>query len=211
MSVMSKATNWKAGPKEAEYEIKRERIVHAASSVIAKHGLAGLKLEAIAEAAQINRSTYYRYFGSKDELIKAVLENEFITLGEEIREKTDNISEPIDRIIEGVFQTIQAHRSNKRLVKLLGPDSKSCVHLNRMTQEFYPQKTAPLVASILGVDWNNADDKKKENILLLVHWILNAILSLAIFGCGKLKPEEERDLLFRMLGPALISEIANFN
>src|SRR6266566_2693312 len=47
----------------------RERILVAAGDLFHKHGIRGVGVEAIAEAAQTNKMTLYRYFDSKDELI----------------------------------------------------------------------------------------------------------------------------------------------
>ena len=47
----------------------RERILVAAGDLFQRHGIRGVGVEAIAEAAQTNKMTLYRYFDSKDELI----------------------------------------------------------------------------------------------------------------------------------------------
>lgn len=47
----------------------RERILVAAGDLFHKQGIRGIGVEAIAEAAQTNKMTLYRYFASKDELI----------------------------------------------------------------------------------------------------------------------------------------------
>src|SRR5881394_4420359 len=47
----------------------RERILVAAGDLFHKHGIRGVGVEAIAEAAGTNKMTLYRYFESKDELI----------------------------------------------------------------------------------------------------------------------------------------------
>jgi len=47
----------------------RARILVAAGDLFHKHGIRGVGVEAIAEAAQTNKMTLYRYFDSKDELI----------------------------------------------------------------------------------------------------------------------------------------------
>jgi len=51
----------------------RERIIEAARELFRKHGLRGVGVDAIAEAAGTNKMTLYRHFGSKDELIAACL------------------------------------------------------------------------------------------------------------------------------------------
>uniref|UniRef100_UPI000A6D4A84 TetR/AcrR family transcriptional regulator n=1 Tax=Caballeronia cordobensis TaxID=1353886 RepID=UPI000A6D4A84 len=53
----------------------RRRILEAAKSQFAKFGLAGARVDAIAEVAGSNqRMLYYYYFGSKERLYVAVLE-----------------------------------------------------------------------------------------------------------------------------------------
>jgi AcrR family transcriptional regulator len=47
----------------------RERILVAAGELFHKQGIRGIGVEAIAEAADTNKMTLYRYFDSKDELI----------------------------------------------------------------------------------------------------------------------------------------------
>jgi AcrR family transcriptional regulator len=51
----------------------RERIVEMASALFRRHGIRGIGVDAIAEAAGTNKMTLYRHFGSKDELIAECL------------------------------------------------------------------------------------------------------------------------------------------
>src|SRR3954470_1421087 len=47
----------------------RQRILTAAADLFYRHGIRGVGVEAIAEAAGTNKMTLYRHFPSKDELI----------------------------------------------------------------------------------------------------------------------------------------------
>ena len=51
----------------------RDRILETARDMFHKHGIKGVGVDAIAEAAGTNKMTLYRHFGSKDELIAACL------------------------------------------------------------------------------------------------------------------------------------------
>ena len=51
----------------------RERIIDAALDLFRKHGINGIGVDAIAEAADSNKMTLYRHFGSKDDLIVVCL------------------------------------------------------------------------------------------------------------------------------------------
>jgi AcrR family transcriptional regulator len=47
----------------------RERIVASAQDLFHRHGIRGVGVDAIAEAAGTNKMTLYRHFGSKDDLV----------------------------------------------------------------------------------------------------------------------------------------------
>ena len=52
----------------------REAILAAATHEFAQHGLAGARVDRIAERAGINKRMLYYYFGQKESLFLAVLE-----------------------------------------------------------------------------------------------------------------------------------------
>ena len=52
----------------------RDRIIDAARDLFRKHGIRGIGVDAIAEAADSNKMTLYRHFGSKDDLLVACIE-----------------------------------------------------------------------------------------------------------------------------------------
>ncbi len=47
----------------------RDRIVSTACDLFRQHGIRGIGVDAIAEAAETNKMTLYRHFGSKDDLV----------------------------------------------------------------------------------------------------------------------------------------------
>jgi len=52
----------------------RERILSTARELFRRHGIRGIGVDAIAEAAGTNKMTLYRHFGSKDDLVVACLQ-----------------------------------------------------------------------------------------------------------------------------------------
>lgn len=66
-NIHGKRPKTKKGPRHTI--LLRERILVAAGDLFHKNGIRGVGVEAIAEAAQTNKMTLYRYFASKDELI----------------------------------------------------------------------------------------------------------------------------------------------
>jgi AcrR family transcriptional regulator len=58
-------------------EATRRRILAAARQEFARHGLAGARVDGIARRAKANKQMLYHYFGSKEDLYLAVLEEAY--------------------------------------------------------------------------------------------------------------------------------------
>lgn len=66
----------KGRPRDAEQT--RKRILDAATAEFARKGLGGARVDAIALRSKSNKRMIYHYFGSKEELFKAVLEAAYL-------------------------------------------------------------------------------------------------------------------------------------
>lgn len=52
---------------------RRNAILQAAKRIISKHGVEGMSMNQLADAAELNKATLYLYFSDKDDLIDAVV------------------------------------------------------------------------------------------------------------------------------------------
>ncbi|MCV9967098.1 TetR/AcrR family transcriptional regulator [Pararhizobium sp. BT-229] len=79
-SLVNKNSKSLSSPKPADIRLEegdgvqvrlapRDRIVSTACELFRQHGIRGIGVDAIAEAAETNKMTLYRHFGSKDDLI----------------------------------------------------------------------------------------------------------------------------------------------
>lgn len=59
----------------ADYRIKREEIVQAASRLFKERGYKGVTLAQVAEVAGVDRATIYYYVSSKEELLRVAVEH----------------------------------------------------------------------------------------------------------------------------------------
>lgn len=57
----------------AQYGAKREQILKAAGPVLAKHGVSGTTIEAIAKEAGVDRATIYYYFADKGAIFREAI------------------------------------------------------------------------------------------------------------------------------------------
>ncbi len=65
-------------PKTRDAEATKSRIMSAARKEFAKRGLGGARVDEIAERAKANKRMIYHYFGSKEKLFQAVLEDAYL-------------------------------------------------------------------------------------------------------------------------------------
>ncbi len=70
----------KAAPRRRDADATRARILKAAGAEFARHGFAGARGERIAQRARSSERMLYYYFGSKDGLFRAVLEQAYAQL-----------------------------------------------------------------------------------------------------------------------------------
>jgi TetR/AcrR family transcriptional regulator len=97
-----------------------ERILAAAESYFAAHGLAGTRTEGIAEAAKVNKAMLFYYFKNKRQLHRAVLENlfrQFRSSVYSLRKEADSPRGQLLALAAGYFDFLAAHTNYPRLVQ----------------------------------------------------------------------------------------------
>lgn len=74
---MAKASNSAPAPRRRDSALTRQRILEAAMEEFTAKGFAGARVEAVAERADVNVRSLYKYFGSKEGLYAAVFGDSF--------------------------------------------------------------------------------------------------------------------------------------
>lgn len=97
----------------------QRRILAAAENIFAADGLAGARTEAIASSARVNKALLYYYYGSKQRLHRAVLEN---LLGQALERMEASASggsagERLLAFANAYFDFLAAHPNYPRLIQ----------------------------------------------------------------------------------------------
>lgn len=100
-----------AMPSSAEQT--KHKLLRAARQEFAAFGLAGARVDRIAQAAGVNKQRIYGYFGSKDGLFDAVLEHTMIEAA------ADKPLQPGDSPADYAGRTFDFHRRHPDLLRLL--------------------------------------------------------------------------------------------
>jgi len=95
-------------------------ILHAGAEVFAKRGFAATRVEDILEAAGVARRTFYKYYGSKEEVLAAIYELATGELTAAIQSAAVAASnEPLDALRMGLDAYLDYHVANAQLVRVL--------------------------------------------------------------------------------------------
>jgi AcrR family transcriptional regulator len=110
----------------------RERIVVTAQDMFHRHGIRGVGVDAIAEAAGTNKMTLYRHFGSKDDLIVECLNRAAAAVDEIWRDiEATNPGDPPRQLLDWIA----------RAAVLVSADDRGCDFGNaavELTQAGHP-------------------------------------------------------------------------
>ncbi|RVJ81377.1 TetR/AcrR family transcriptional regulator [Sinorhizobium medicae] len=123
----AKGRNGAAGraerPLQRDPERTRASILAAATQEFAENGIGGARVDAIAERAGINKRMLYHYFGDKEQLYLAVLEEAYV--GIRTAEKSLNLSdlEPEQGIAELAMFTWGYFLEHPEFLSLLGTEN----------------------------------------------------------------------------------------
>jgi len=110
----------KRGRRKADNPATARRILAAAENHFAARGMAGARTDEIAAAAHANKAMLYYYFGNKQHLHRAVLENLFGQLRDVVYAKASADAKPRDQLIgfmNGYFNFLATHPNYPRLVQ----------------------------------------------------------------------------------------------
>lgn len=95
---------------------KKEKIIHAALNLFAKHGYTETSINKIAKEAGVSKGLTYNHFQNKEDLLRAVVGE---TLGEMTQSLMDLETLQMDQLLQVYFQMLKSKKDLIRLCTLL--------------------------------------------------------------------------------------------
>src|SRR5688572_13158224 len=89
------ATNRK---EELVRDFRTRELLDATCRVVARHGFQGVTVDRVAEEAKIAKGTVYLYFRTKEELLKAAVEQGMATFTSQIRAEVEEVTAPLEKL-----------------------------------------------------------------------------------------------------------------
>ena len=143
MSATTQESSWKARPKSSDYEAVRQRLVDATEELIREGGVGALRQGAVAERSGLARSSVYRYFDSKEELVIAAVVQSTLRLGQQIHARIGADADPEEYLVRGIIDALAAMAADPVHQALLSPGSSPA--MTRLTNNALREGVRPLL------------------------------------------------------------------
>jgi AcrR family transcriptional regulator len=121
------APQWKARPSGADYVATRQRLVDAAEAIVDERGAAALRLDSVADAVGLHRSSVYRYVDSKEELLTAVVAQVTGRVGREVIDALGPAVRPDRFLAEGLAMAMARIATEPALRSLMAPTASEAM------------------------------------------------------------------------------------
>lgn len=119
-------------PRGRDPDATKKRVLKAAKVEFARHGLAGARVDAIALRAKANKQMIYHYFGNKQDLYLAVLEEAYGDIRASERNLKVEHLEPVKALETLVTFTWQYYLRNPEFLALVNNENlHKAAHLKR--------------------------------------------------------------------------------
>lgn len=131
-------------PRSRDADRSQQTILLAARDEFALYGLAGARVDRIAERADINKRLIYYYFKSKDDLFLAVLESTYADIRAAEQKLHLDEMDPVEAIRELVSFTWHYYLEHPEFISLLNSENQhNAAHLKKSVR--IQEMNSPLV------------------------------------------------------------------
>lgn len=183
------------------------RAMEAAVACFSEMGFHKTNMEDVAKRAGMARSTLYRYFKDRDELILAIVEREAANLALEIVQRISRYSNIRAYIVEGILYAYDATYQNPLLAKLFEEESTSIANRLLLATNKLQVVAVEALKQLIQPAQESGMLRKDVSLELMMDWLLRILISLLTIPSEFTQTEEDRRaLLDKMLLPVLLDE-----
>lgn len=125
-----------------------QRLIEAAQALMQQKSLTRLNLRDVAKEASVNLGMFHYHFKTKDQFVKAVLQDSYDKFFHHFSLKVDEKKEPLEKLRQALIAMAQFSLANRHLVLSLLQDT---LNGDKAVKDFFQQSMARHVKVILGL------------------------------------------------------------
>jgi AcrR family transcriptional regulator len=198
---MSRNSAPTAGPTQApdwlganRTETAASRILDVAGGMFVTHGVTAVNMNQIATAAGCSRATLYRYFASRSELHLAYVERQARRLSTEVSASISDITDPEDRITEGILTAVAGVRADPVMRSWFSPEAAGLAGAMGTASEPVTKAAIALITA--------GTNTPESELTLEARFIVRIVISLLMTPGSD--AAEERAMVTRFVTPAIL-------
>ena len=183
-----------------------QRAIHAAIRLFSSKGIYPTSMDDVAKEAGMARSTLYRYFKDKDQLIVQVMEQEVLLLALQLsgKIKAERFG---DFIVEGVLLAVEHIPKHPVLGKMFAADTLETAHRVMFMANRLSSAAIDVINPAIAAAKQKGELRENISAEMLMDWLLRVVFSLVTTQSDFTKNKKQiRKLLENMLLPVLVKE-----
>lgn len=186
-------------------EDARERLLNAAESCFERFGLRRTTIDDVAREAKVSRSTVYRYFDGRGDLIVGAYMRESAAVNEKVKALMREPGPFGERVVEAMMRSIDAIRAGKYLPLMLTPEGALLASKAVTASSAFFESSRETMGPFL--EQAKRDREVREDLELddFIEWTLRLIFSFAMFDSPEAR---DRASLRRLIAELLIPSLA---
>jgi AcrR family transcriptional regulator len=182
-----------------------EKILVAARQCYLEEGISATGMKEVSRAADVARSTLYRYFPSKDAVLVAVIKREMEAANLVISKKLQHYEQPADIVVEGIVLALKEIPKRPLLKAVFASDedvnARRVIWGSDIIVEFGEQLMEHVIQPALEVGLLQSQVRPE----IMVEWVYRVLLSLLTLPSNWIKSDKElRATLHALLVPVLL-------
>ncbi|MEH6550739.1 MAG: TetR/AcrR family transcriptional regulator [Pseudomonadales bacterium] len=182
-----------------------DKILLAARQCYLKQGIRATGMKEVSVAADVARSTLYRYFPSKDDVLVAVIKREMEAANVVISKKLQSYEQPADVVVEGILLALQEIPRRPLLKAVFASDEDSSARAVIWRSDIIVEFGEQLLEHVIepALELGLLQDKVKPEIM--AEWVYRILLSLLTLPSNWVKSDDDlRAMLHVLLVPVLL-------
>ena len=199
------ATHWGYHAAD-DADAARDRIVDAAENAIQHWGVARTRIDDIATEANCGRTTIYRYFGNRDNVIIEVMIRQARRLLATLVDRVAALPDTPDKIVEALVMAVDVVRRDQQLSWAFKPGDEPAP-VDGMAEALHELATSTWITFLRGDPTVRAALRPDVDPALAAEWMLRIMLSYLTFpGRSGISRQAMRRQLHLLLVPAIFRQ-----
>jgi AcrR family transcriptional regulator len=192
---------WGTKERLDDEDAARERLLNAAEVCFERFGMRRTTIDDVAREAKVSRSTVYRYFDGRGDLIVAAYMRESDAVNEKVRRLMSQPGPFADRVVKAMLRSIDAIRSGKYLPLMLTTDGAMLASKAVTASDAFYEGARATMEPFLEEAKVEGEVRKEISLDDFIEWTLRIMFSFAMFESPK---KRDRKSLERLLGSLVV-------